>query len=269
MGGSQSKLLALSFVKMAPKAKAAPAAVAPKAKPEAKPKAKAKEKKVVESEIEKVPQPNKEEFTEKLQKVQEEIDKLQKKQGELTKKINERSGGKDEFFQKKNEIRAELDLHSNTINELMAQKDEIQKEKGIKKMESQELKNKLDKMKNTFGEYGTVEKIDARVEEIEYHLQTATMALREEKKFLAEIQELKRNRPKVTQVSGMEANIKQQKDGMPVKEKLDKIFAELSVAREAKKKVQEKLTELNEGRKEQLGDMPEFVKQREEVGAQV
>merc|ERR1712190_210700 len=83
------------------------------------------------------------------------------------------------------------------------------------------------------------------------------------------IQELKRNRPKVTQVSGMEANIKKQNDGMPVKEKLDKIFAELTVAREAKKKVQEKLTELNESRKEQLGDMPEFVKQREEVGAQV
>merc|ERR1711920_158238 len=187
----------------------------------------------------------------------------------MGKKINERSGGKDEFFQKKNEIRAELDLHSNTINELMAQKDEIQKEKGIAKMENQELKDKLNKMKNTFGEYGTVEKIDARIEEIEYHLQTATLALREEKKFLAEIQELKRNRPKVTQVSGMEANIKKQNDGMPVKEKLDKIFAELSVAREAKKKVQEKLTELNEGRKEQLGDMPEFMKQREEVGAQV
>merc|ERR1711920_327277 len=28
-------------------------------------------------------------------------------------------------------------------------------------------------------------------------------------------------------------------------------------------------TELNEGRKEQLGDMPEFVKQREEVGSQI
>merc|ERR1711920_721260 len=187
----------------------------------------------------------------------------------MGKKINERSGGKDEFFQKKNEIRAELDLHSNTINELMAQKDEIQKEKGIAKLESQEMKNKLDKMKSTFGEYGTVEKIDQRIEEIEYHLQTATLALRDEKKFLAEIQELKRNRPKVTQVSGMEANIKKQNDGMPVKEKLDKIYAELTVAREAKKKVQEKLTELNEGRKEQLGDMPEFVKQREEVGAQV
>merc|ERR1712060_320367 len=91
----------------------------------------------------------------------------------------------------------------------------------------------------------------------------------EEKKFLAEIQELKRNRPKVTQVSGMEANIKKQNDGVPVKEKLDKIYAELTAAREAKKKVQEKLTELNESRKEQLGDMPEFVKQREEVGAQV
>merc|ERR1719221_1440374 len=106
----------------------------------------------------------------------------------------------------------------------MAQKDEIQKEKGIAKLESQEMKNKLDKMKSTFGEYGTVEKIDQRIEEIEYHLQTATLSLREEKKFLAEIQELKRNRPKVSQVSGMEDSLKKNADIMPMKENLDRIF---------------------------------------------
>merc|ERR1712151_364188 len=222
-----------------------------------------------ESEIEKVPQPDKNEFQEKVEKIQQEIDKLQKKHGDLTKKINERSGGKDEFFQKKNEIRAELDAHSATINALMAQKDEIQKDKIDKKMESQEMKDKLYKMKGTFGQYDTEDKIDNRIAEIEYHLQTATLQLKEEKKFLSEIAELKRNRPKVAQVAGIEVNIKKQDDGTPIKERLDKIYAELGKARELKKQVQEKLTELNEGRKEQLGDMPQFVKEREEVGAQV
>merc|ERR1719282_561219 len=192
-----------------------------------------------------------------------------KKQGELTKKINERSGGKDEFFQKKNEIRAELDAHSATINALMGQKDEIQKDKTNKQMESREMKNKLEKMKSTFGEYDTEEKIDKRIDEIEFHLQTATLPLREEKKFLSEIAELKRNRPKVAQVSGIEVSIKTQQDGLPIKEKMDKIFTELNKARELKKKAQEKLSELQEGRKEQLGDMPQFVKEREEVGAQI
>merc|ERR1712151_1458525 len=222
-----------------------------------------------ESEIEKVPQPDKNEFQEKVEKIQQEIDKLQKKHGDLTKKINERSGGKDEFFQKKNEIRAELDAHSATINALHAQKDEIQKDKIDKKMESQEMKDKLYKMKGTFGNYDTEEKIDNRIAEIDFYLQTATWELKEEKKLLAEIAELKRNRPKVAQVAGVEVNIKKQDDGTPIKEKLDKIFTELGKARELKKQVQEKLTELQEGRKEQLGDMPEFVKQRDEVGAQV
>merc|ERR1719195_1943077 len=131
------------------------------------------------------------------------------------------------------------------------------------------MKSKLDKMKSTFGEYGTEEKIDKRIEEIEFHLQTQTLALKEEKKFLSEIQELKRNRPKVSQVSGIEDNIKKHVEGVPIKEKLDQIFAELGKARALKKEAQEKLTELQEGRKEQLGDMPQFVKEREEVGAQV
>merc|ERR1712174_166679 len=81
--------------------------------------------------------------------------------------------------------------------------------------------------------------------------------------------ELKRNRPKVSQVSGIEDTIKTQKDGLPTKEKLDTIYAELGKARELKKKVQERLTELQEGRKEQLGDMPQFVKEREEVGEKI
>merc|ERR1719282_2023218 len=192
-----------------------------------------------------------------------------KKQGELTKKINERSGGKDEFFQKKNEIRAELDAHSATINELMGQKDEIQKDKTNKQQESREMKNKLEKMKSTFGEYDTEEKIDKRIDEIEFHLQTATLPLREEKKFLAEIQELKRNRPKVSQGGGIEDSIKKHDEGVPIKEKLDRIYGDLGKAKELKKKAQEKLVELQEGRKEQLGDMPEFVKKREELGAQI
>merc|ERR1719510_761185 len=90
-----------------------------------------------------------------------------------------------------------------------APRDEIQKDKIDKQMENREMKNKLDKMKSTFGEYGTEEKIDKRIDEIEFYLQTATLPLKEEKKFLAEIQELKRNRPKVSQVSGIENKVKE------------------------------------------------------------
>merc|ERR1712060_490745 len=56
---------------------------------------------------------------------------------------------------------------------------------------------------------------------------------------------------------------------VPVKQKLDQIYAELGKARELKKAAQQKLIELQEGRKDQLGDMPQFVKERDEVGVKI
>lgn len=136
-------------------------------------------------------------------------------------------------------------------------------------MESHDMKNILEKMKSTFGEYDTEDKIDKRIDEIEFYLLTATLPLSEEKNFLSEIAELKRIRPKLSQVSGIEVSIKTQQDGLPIKEKLDKIYAELGQAWELKKKAQEKLTDLQERRKEQLGDMPQFIKEREEVSNKI
>merc|ERR1719446_1389404 len=106
---------------MAPKAKAAAAAPAPKAKAEPKAKAKAETKKKKEEKdpaemVEKVPQPDGEAFKEKVAGVNEEIDKLNKKQAGLTAKINERSGGKTEFFAQKAELRGQLDEHSGKMN---------------------------------------------------------------------------------------------------------------------------------------------------------
>merc|ERR1712218_332136 len=102
--------------------------------------------------------------------------------------------------------------------------------------------------------------IDNHIAEIEFHIHTATLPLWEEKEFLSEIQELKRNRRKVSQVSGIEDNIKKHNECVvPIKEKLDKIRAELGKAHERKKKAQEKLMELQEHRREQLGDLSQLV----------
>merc|ERR1719291_727354 len=106
---------------MAPKAKAAAAAPAPKAEPKAKAKGEPKKKKEEKDPaelIDKVAQPDGEAFKEKVAGVNEEIDKLNKKQAALTAKINERSGGKTEFFAQKAEIRGQLDEYSSKMNEL-------------------------------------------------------------------------------------------------------------------------------------------------------
>ena len=52
--------------------------------------------------------------------------------------------------------------------------------------------------------YNTEQEIDNRIASIEFQLCTESVPLKEEKKLLAEIQILKKNRPKVSTVQQME-----------------------------------------------------------------
>eukprot|EP00409_Alexandrium_fundyense_P003943 CAMPEP_0185903638 /NCGR_PEP_ID=MMETSP0196C-20130402/2913_1 /TAXON_ID=2932 /ORGANISM="Alexandrium fundyense, Strain CCMP1719" /LENGTH=109 /DNA_ID=CAMNT_0028622741 /DNA_START=99 /DNA_END=425 /DNA_ORIENTATION=+ len=109
---------------MAPKAKAAAAAPA---KAESKAKAEPKKKKAEKTEEpeNKVPQPDREAHNEKLAAIGAEIDKLNKEQGKITTKINERSGGKNEFFAQKSAIHEQISELSTKMNALQARKEEI------------------------------------------------------------------------------------------------------------------------------------------------
>jgi len=94
-------------------------------------------------------------------------------------------------------------------------------------------------------------------------------ALKDEKKLLQEIQELKRNRPKVSQVHKMEEGLATFTEGLSMKDKVIKINEEMASYREQKKAVSAKLTELMEGRKEQLGDLPDIMNGRKEIGTKI
>ncbi|CAE7333339.1 unnamed protein product [Symbiodinium sp. CCMP2592] len=245
--------------KTAPKAKADP-------KPKAESKAKAKVKKEEqEDEKPKVPQPNKEEFDAKSEKIQEEIQKLQDKQKKLTEKIQERSGGKEEFYAKKAELRAQLDVITDKINGLMEKKDEINKAVGNKREEGREMRSQLNSMKKTVG-FTSQQEINNRIATIEFQLCTESVPLKEEKKLLAEIQTLKKNRSKVDTMNTMEQNLANFDPGMSMKEQKEAINADISQFRDEKKKIQDQMTELSEARKTQLGPIEEIQNERNAIG---
>lgn len=254
---------------MAPKAKAAAAAPAPaaaKAKAESKKKAKKEDK--PEEDEKRVPQPDADAFKEQVAKVNEEIEKLNKEQAKLSEKINERSGGKTEFFAQKAELRSQLEEISGKMNELQDKRDEINRAVGDKLQEGREMRQQLNKMKKSIG-YNSETDIDDRIASIEFKLWTDTLSLKDEKKYLAEIQELKRNRPKVSQVHKMEEGLQTFDAGMSMKERVGVINEEMARYREQKRGISAKLTELVEARKEQLGDLPEIVSQKEELGKKI
>jgi uncharacterized coiled-coil DUF342 family protein len=94
---------------------------------------------------------------------------------------------------------------------------------------------------------------------------TESVPLKEEKKYLLEIQELKRNKPKVTQVHKMEEGLQTLKEGVSMKDTVQEINKQMAMLREEKKGIQAKLTEIREARNAKLGDMPDIIKERDEL----
>merc|ERR1719215_8763 len=232
-----------------------------KAKSKAKPKAE-------EEAGDRIPAPDRAAFDEATGKIQEAIDALQKEQQALGAKISERSGGKEEFFAQKAELRGQLDEFTNKINELMERKGDINSAMGEKRQEGVEMRQQLNKMKKSIG-FSSEADIDERIATIEFKLQTDSLTLKEEKDFLREISDLKKNRPKVSQVNKMESSMANRDLGANLKEQMSIINEQISQYRGGKRQVQEKYSALMESRKEQLGDLPDIIAKRDALGEKI
>jgi uncharacterized coiled-coil DUF342 family protein len=249
---------------MAPKAKATPEPKAAAAKSKAKAKAKAE----AADEGPKVEPPSREEFDAAVAKIQEDIDGFEQEKKALTAKISERSGGKDDYYAKRAEFRAQLDEFTAKIDALMAQKGDVNKAMGEKRTEGLEMKNQLNKMKKSIG-YTSEADIDERIATIEMKLVTESITLKEEKEYLKEISDLKRNKPKVAQVNQMQDSLATRDSGAGLRQDIGTINEQISLYRDGKKKVSEGLNELNESRKEQMGDVPQLIEKRDALNKKV
>merc|ERR1712110_347420 len=139
-----------------------------------------------------VEKPNKEAYEAEMQAIQDKMTKLQGKQKEYAEYMSSKSHGKDEYFDTRSKLRAQLDEFSKQMNELADKKAQIQGQTDSKRQEGRQMRDDLNKLKKSIG-YTDEGQIDSRIADIEFKLWTDTIPLKEEKKLLAEIQELKRN----------------------------------------------------------------------------
>merc|ERR1719424_547718 len=189
---------------------------------------------------------------EKMNAITADIDKLKEKKDKLSEKINSRSGDKGEFFSKKSEISAKMAGFKEKIDALHAQKDELQNGVNEKKGEKTQMVQDVKKMKASIG-YKSEEEMDERLRNIEYRLQTETIPLKEEKDLLKEMQEIKRNRPKVAQVNKLEDGLNKFDLGGN-KETLQTIKGQIRNWMQEKSKVLEERDALNKEYEGKLGD---------------
>merc|ERR1740121_1296990 len=116
------------------------------------------------------------------------------------------------------------------------------------RQEGVDMRNQLNKMKKSIG-FTSESDIDDRIATLEFKLQTDTISLKEEKEYLKEIQELKRNRPKVSQVNKMEDSFQNRDIGGNLKEQIGNINEEMALYRDGKRKVQEKMALYRDGKR--------------------
>merc|ERR1719323_1327618 len=130
------------------------------------------------------------------------------------------------------------------------------------------MKQQLNKMKKSIG-YSNEADIDDRIATIEFKMWTDTMTLKEEKKYLDELKELKRNRPKVSQVRSKEEALNALDTGTSLKGQVQDINAQMFQYREQKRGISEKLTQLMNERKDQMGDLDKIFEQRDARSKQI
>jgi len=213
-----------------------------------------------------VKQPDRDAYQKKLTALQEEIDDLQKEKQKVNDQIGQRSTGKDEFFTQKEAIRAQLNQINDQLDAHDAKKGAIDTDMVKKKQETVDARNQINKMKRSIG-YESETAIDERIATIEWKLHHESVSLKEEKKFLQEITELKRNRPKVNQVQSLEQNLNAGRDSGTTKEDLNQIGFEMFQLREKRREISKQLKDLVDSRFEFMGDVDSYQTQRQELNA--
>jgi uncharacterized coiled-coil DUF342 family protein len=243
--------------------------MAPKAEPKADAKAKAKAKREdAPRGDDHIPRPDREAMQGKLDAITADIEKLQAKKKALDEKIKGRSSGKDEFMSQKNELASKIQQFKEKINALHEQKDALQKGRQAEREEKSKMAQDVKKMKASIG-FGSEEAIDNRIREIEYRLHTDTLTLKVEKDLLKEISELKRNRPKVSQVNKLEESLGSFGTGGGEKETLQTISEQIRTWLQEKAKVVEELQKLQDAHKDKVGDLSGDIDTRNELGKQI
>ncbi|CBZ53456.1 conserved hypothetical protein [Neospora caninum Liverpool] len=217
-----------------------------------------------------VPKPNDKEFKDRIDAETKAIDELKTQINELQQRITSVIGGRDEYNRKKQEMRARLD-------ELQAQMDkyEAERKKLIEAIDSRqkegwEMKQNVQDMKRKLG-FSTTEEIDRRIAALEHSMMTSTLTLKEEKKLLDQIKQLKHNKPLVGKFAGLEAGASsfEETSVYPLRAMLDEARTKLLELRALKREEQEKYFALVKQRQEATAPGRELIEERDRLSKQM
>merc|ERR1711972_550147 len=138
---------------------------------------------------------------------------------------------------------------------------------GIK-AEGASMKAELSKIAKNM-RYTSEAEIDNRIAIVEFKRVTESISLKEEKTLLAEIKDLKKNKPKLSELSKLQSNVENFDNGTNQRAKLNELRDQMAILYNKKTQIQEKMKLLNEKRQGQVGDMSEVMEKRDAVQKQI
>merc|ERR1712100_28339 len=141
------------------------------------------------------------------------------------------------------------------------QRDKIKAMLGDKKAENAEVRDAVKKMQGAL-RYTNEEDVNKRLAEIDKKMHHSSLSLKEEKDLMKEMQELKRSKPKLAQLSQAKDRVSNFDAGTDLKAKKDELNEQFGILREKKKGIQERLGALNEERQAKTGDSGPIIQER-------
>lgn len=184
-----------------------------KAKAKADAKKKPAKKEAEEDAKPKIQPPDKDAFNSKIQAKNSEIEKLQRDMNAIQKKLQEKSSDKDGFFEKKAMLAAQMATYGEHLKRLNDQRAELRKQFTAKSADQKQLMNTL-KATEANITFKTENELDERIQQIEFEMYTGTLTLQEEKRKVAEIQALKKQKPKINAQAEKLDSLKKKKEEM-------------------------------------------------------
>jgi len=219
-------------------------------------------------------QPNKVKYNKEIAQKNAAIERLQGNLLGIQNQLQEKNQDKDGFYEKKKELANLMQAYGEQIKKLNDQRKNL-KDTLIGKVQNQKTLNKNLKNAQQSIQFKSEEELDARIKAIEFEMFTGTLTLQEEKRKVQEIQQLKKQKPKINatreKVEALEqkqTELKEDTGIADLDEQIKTVDTKVSDVWKAKEKVKEEYLALTQDRAK-LEETNDLYKQKTDFKDQI
>jgi uncharacterized coiled-coil DUF342 family protein len=228
----------------------------------------------VENPLKDLKPPNKAKYNKDIAQKNASIERLQGSLLGIQNQLQEKNQDKDGFYEKKKELANLMQAYGEQIKKLNDQRKNL-KDTLIGKLQNQKTLNKNLKSAQQSIQFKSEEELDSRIKAIEFEMFTGTLTLQEEKRKVQEIQQLKKQKPKINATrEKVEALTQKQEElkedtAIPdLDEQIKTVDTKVSDVWKAKEKVKEEYLALTQDRAK-LEETNDLYKQKTEFKDQI